>query len=120
MKMKSVITVFAVVAMTTAIDVKFDDIFGGMHKISIPACKAEPCNIVQGVPLVTYLTFAAESPKYPQGKTFKIFTTGYLSTFMDGYGNKFGTGLLMKLTSLNTIRLSLSNRSKCQQLQCRW
>lgn len=91
--MKSVITVFAVVAMTTAIDVKFDDIFGGMHKISIPACKAEPCNIVQGVPLVTYLTFAAESPKYPQGKTFKIFTTGYLSTFMDGYGNKFGTGL---------------------------
>lgn len=82
-----------IIAMTFAIDVKFNDNFGGMHKISIPSCKAEPCKIVQGVPLITYITFAAESPGWDQGKTFDIFTTGYLNTFMDGYGNKFGTGL---------------------------
>lgn len=91
--MKCVIAFLAVIAITTAIDVKFNDIFGGMRKISIPACKTEPCDIKQGVPLVSYITFAAESPKYPQGKNFTIFTTGYLTTLMDGYGNSFGVGL---------------------------
>lgn len=64
-----------------------------MHKISIPACKAEPCDILQGIPLITYITFAADLPEYPNGKIFDIFTTNYLSTFMDGYGNKFGESL---------------------------
>lgn len=90
---KSLIAIFAVNALTSAIDVEFDDIFGGMHKISIPTCKAEPCDIVQGIPLDTYITFAAEAPKYPNGKDFDVFTTGYLSTLMDGYGNKFGENL---------------------------
>lgn len=92
-KIKCLIAFFAMIVMTSAIDVKFIDNFGGLRNISIPYCKAEPCNIKQGVPLITYITFAAESPYYDQGKTFDIFTTGYLNTMMDGYGNKFGTGL---------------------------
>lgn len=91
--MKSAIAFFAVIATTTAIDVKFNDNFGGLHKISIPTCKSEPCDIVQGIPLVTFLTFAAESPKYDQNKNFEIFTTGYLSTMMGNYGDRFGVGL---------------------------
>lgn len=91
--MKCSIAFFAVIVMTSAIDVKFNDIFGGMQKISIPTCKAEPCNIVQGEPLISYLTFAADSPYVNQGKTFETFTTGYLTATMYNYGNKFGVGL---------------------------
>lgn len=91
--MKCLIVFFAVIVLTTAINVKFFDNFGGLHNISIPSCEAEPCNIIQGVPLITYITFAPESPFWPQGKTFDVFTTGYLQTIMGNYGNKFGVGL---------------------------
>lgn len=92
-KMMFLITFFTCIALAVAIDVQFSDNFGGMQSISIPTCHAEPCDIVQGVPLITYLTFAAESPGWNQGKDFDIFTTGYLSTFMNGYGNSYGVSL---------------------------
>ncbi len=78
---------------TYAINVKFSDNFGGLRTLSIPSCKVEPCDIVQGEPLIVFLTFVPESPKWPQGKDFDIFTTGYLNTMMHGYGNAFGVGI---------------------------
>ncbi|KAJ6644146.1 hypothetical protein Bhyg_09112, partial [Pseudolycoriella hygida] len=82
-----------------------NDLFGGLKKISIPSCNEEPCNIVQGTPLITYLIFATESPKVTQGEPFKIYTNGYITTFMDGYGSKFGTGLTSD-TDLSKYNLS--------------
>lgn len=90
--MKCLLAILTVFSLTHAIKVKFDDMFGGMREISIPSCQAEPCRIKQGDPLITYLTFCAESTLVDQKKISK-FTNGYLGTFMNGYGNMFGTGL---------------------------
>lgn len=93
--MKLLIVFVGAIVMTAAIDVKFYDMFGGLRRISIPGCRAEPCRIVQGQPLVTYVTFAPESPYYDQGKTFNLFTMGYLDVIIeDGYGTLFGVGLV--------------------------
>lgn len=82
------------IVMTVAIDLEFHDLFGGLRKVSIPECTDEPCVIVQGVPLVTYVTFAPESPQYPQNKTFEIFTAGYIDILTYNYADKFGEGLI--------------------------
>lgn len=94
--MKNLITFAATIAVAAAIDVEFHDLFGGIRNISIPSCKAEPCRIVQGRPLITFITFAAESPYYRHDKTFETYTTGQLTTLMHGYGNAFATGLTNK------------------------